>query len=285
MNDDVGALRRPRPDVKPRSNDQIEATLTKVINDPSVLVSFSDSDEEMYEDFSQFFKLSEQSDAIASILNESEEMKKIYGDLCPSKLTHNDFWCRYFYLKGQEVLARHRVGELEEDEEDLTWEGDEDEDEDGGNGATGDVAKDANAGEGREGVAGEGTAENNVEELLEEMEALKIELKRCKVDLASVQAENSRLRNAASGESSRQTASEETGGPSAEVAELMKELQTLRAENEDLRKVVSMLHEDEETEEGAKPRKESDGKQDDVEVVKSQKESEDWEGEGWSEWE
>ena len=290
MKEDDSTLRKPRSAGKRRSTEQIEVTLNKIVNDPSVLLSFSESDKEMYSDFSQFFDLSEQSDSIASILNESEGMKKVYADLCPSKLTHNDFWCRYFYLKGQEVLARHRVGELEEDEEDLTWEGDEDEDERDDKSPSEQPAGPETAAAKGEGDAGEDTAEMNVGELLEELEALKADLKKHKVELASTQAENTRLKKLVEDKQppASEPVSEGVTESSAEIKELKQQVQTLRAENEDLRKVVSLLNEEEGAQLGAtsaKATSETDGKQDDVEVVKHQKDSEDWEGEGWSEWE
>mmetsp|Transcript_6704 Transcript_6704/g.8106 ORF Transcript_6704/g.8106 Transcript_6704/m.8106 type:complete len:304 (-) Transcript_6704:88-999(-) len=99
--------------------------VSRLVEDPTILLAEGLEANPEFERFSSSFKLSEENDEITNLLRDESNVRPIYGDFVPSKMTHKEFWMRYFFLQTKLRLSLHRVGEIEMQEEDLTWGHDE----------------------------------------------------------------------------------------------------------------------------------------------------------------
>mmetsp|Transcript_20463 Transcript_20463/g.24868 ORF Transcript_20463/g.24868 Transcript_20463/m.24868 type:complete len:335 (-) Transcript_20463:1011-2015(-) len=104
-----------------------EPFVAKLLQDPTVLLNDEIEQDSRFEKYASEFSLVEESEEINELLRDGCEVKTIYSEYVPSKITHKQFWIRYFFLESELRLSRHRVGEIQMQEEDLTWGHDVDE--------------------------------------------------------------------------------------------------------------------------------------------------------------
>lgn len=81
-----------------------------------------------FEDFASSFQLSSREDQIKAA---SETLLDLYDAYVPDRMTHEDFWLRYFYFQHVQRRARLLAGDIgQQDEEELSWGDEEEEDDD-----------------------------------------------------------------------------------------------------------------------------------------------------------
>lgn len=78
-----------------------------------------------FEKFSKGFALSSYNVDIASLLDLEHDVSRYYAELVPAQIRPELFWARYFF-KLQLLSRNSSLSDLEDDEEDLTWDLDAD---------------------------------------------------------------------------------------------------------------------------------------------------------------
>ncbi|ODV63393.1 Dos2p [Ascoidea rubescens DSM 1968] len=88
--------------------------------------------DEDYHDFKKSFHIQNETDEISALLKKYPNLQNLMSSIVPTKVTYEEFWSRYFFMKNQITnQEKHRKALLQntttDDEEDFDW-GDDDED-------------------------------------------------------------------------------------------------------------------------------------------------------------
>ncbi|KAK9492921.1 hypothetical protein V1508DRAFT_126215 [Lipomyces doorenjongii] len=98
----------------------------------SVEPFLADSDDVAYEEFAKGFSVDSQTATIAGDLDHYPELRKLMEKLVPEKITYEEFWKRYYFLRDQinqeELRRKQLLNEAGQTDDNFDWD-EEDEDE------------------------------------------------------------------------------------------------------------------------------------------------------------
>lgn len=90
----------------------------------------TDSKDNSFEEFASKFSISDQTETIAHDLDFYDELRKLMEKLVPEKISYEEFWKRYYFLRDQinqeEVRRKQLLKEAGQEEDDFDWSEDED---------------------------------------------------------------------------------------------------------------------------------------------------------------
>ena len=103
-------------DQKPEVNyAELKEIMTLLRDHPGTyLEDLADEDDtQQVEEYLKEFAIDAKTEAIAQVLEEHTEVKKHFEELCPTQVTYEDFWKRYFYRCNHDRIARQLQEETE----------------------------------------------------------------------------------------------------------------------------------------------------------------------------